>query len=117
LVPETKVEFIGVTKPVEDNIRGGTFIVEGSFEYRRKFNPDFGFTIFTDYGNTWNGYKEFRFNDIAVAVGVGVRYYSPFAPFRIDFGWKLWDPQNQVTLFKRAFWHAFEFHFGIGEAF
>jgi outer membrane protein insertion porin family len=117
LVPETSVSFIGVTNPSEDNIRGGTFILEGSFEYRRKFNPDFGNALFLDYGNTWNGYTDFQFKQIAVAVGFGFRYYSPFAPFRIDFGWKLWDPQNQITLFKRAFWQAFEFHFGIGEAF
>jgi outer membrane protein assembly factor BamA len=117
LVPENRISFIGVTNPAEDNIRGGTFILEGSLEYRRKFNPDFGYAIFIDYGNTWNGYTEFQFKRIAVATGFGVRYYSPFAPFRIDFGWKFWDPQNDITLFKRAFWQAFEFHFGIGEAF
>jgi outer membrane protein insertion porin family len=117
LVPENRISFIGVTDPNEDNIRGGTFILEGSFEYRRKFNPDFGYALFLDYGNTWNGYTNFQFKQIAVAVGLGVRYYSPFAPFRIDFGWKLWDPQNEITLFERAFWQAFEFHFGIGEAF
>jgi outer membrane protein insertion porin family len=117
LVPESRISFIGVTDPNEDNIRGGTFILEGSFEYRRKFNPDFGYALFLDYGNTWNGYTNFQFKQIAVAVGFGVRYYSPFAPFRIDFGWKLWDPQNEITLFERAFWQAFEFHFGIGEAF
>jgi len=117
LVPETSVSFIGVTNPEEDNIRGGTFIIEGSFEYRRKFNPDFGFALFLDYGNTWNGYQKIQIDKIALAIGTGLRYYSPFAPFRIDFGWKLWDPQNQITLFDRAFWQAFEFHFGIGEAF
>jgi outer membrane protein insertion porin family len=117
LVPENRISFIGVTNPAEDNIRGGTFILEGSFEYRRKFHPDFGNVLFLDYGNTWNGYTEFQFIQIAVAVGFGIRYYSPFAPFRIDFGWKLWDPQNKITLFERPFWQAFEFHFGIGEAF
>ncbi|MGB5849474.1 MAG: BamA/TamA family outer membrane protein [Ignavibacteriaceae bacterium] len=117
LVPENRIPFIGVTNPAEDNIRGGTFILEGSFEFRRKFNPDFGYALFLDYGNTWNGYKGIQLDQIALAIGFGLRYYSPFAPFRIDFGWKLWDPQNQISLFERAFWQAFEFHFGIGEAF
>ncbi|UCH66272.1 MAG: BamA/TamA family outer membrane protein [Ignavibacterium sp.] len=117
LVPEVTVEFKGVTRTFEDNIRGGTFIIEGSFEYRRKFAPTWGYTLFLDYGNTWNGYKEVQLDQIAVAIGLGTRYYSPFAPFRIDFGWKLWDPQNQVSLFDRPFWGALEFHFGIGEAF
>jgi outer membrane protein insertion porin family len=117
LVPQNQVTFKGVTNPVQENIRGGTFIVEGSIEYRRKFAPDYGAAIFIDYGNTWNGYKEFQFKQIAVAFGFGVRYYSPFAPFRIDFGTKLWDPINEITLFKRQFWEALEIHFGIGEAF
>ena len=117
LVPEKRISFIGVTNPAEDNIRGGTFILEGSFEFRRKFNPDFGYALFLDYGNTWNGYQGIQLDQIALAIGFGLRYYSPFAPFRIDFGWKLWDPQNQISLFERAFWQAFEFHFGIGEAF
>jgi len=117
LVPGDQIQFIGVTQPVNDNIRGGTFIIEGSFEHRRKFAPEYGFAVFLDYGNTWNGYKEFQFKQFAVAVGWGIRVYSPFAPFRIDFGWKLWDPEKQVTLFKRSFLKSFEFHFGIGEAF
>jgi outer membrane protein insertion porin family len=117
LVPKNRVEFIGVTQPVNDNIRGGTFIIEGSFEHRRKFEPEYGLAVFLDYGNTWNGYKEFQIKQIAVAIGWGLRYYSPFAPFRIDFGWKLWDPDKEVTLFKRNFWNSIEFHFGIGEAF
>ena len=117
LVPENTINFIGLVKPVENNIRGGTFLFEGSFEERRKFNTDFGYAIFLDYGNTWNSYTEFKLKEIAVAVGFGLRYYSPFAPFRIDFGWKFWDPFEEKTLFKRAFWKSFEFHFGLGEAF
>ena len=117
LVPEDQINFIGVPNPVEDNIRGGTFIIEGSFEYRRKFEQDFGYALFVDYGNTWNGYTELQFKQVAVATGFGFRYYSPFAPFRIDFGWKLWDPQSEIWLTQRAFWQSFEFHFGIGEAF
>ncbi len=117
LVPKNKITFRGVTNPVEDNIRGGTFILEGAIEYRRKFAPEYGFAAFIDYGNTWNGFTEFQFKEIAVAVGLGLRYYSPFAPFRIDFGWKVWDPINEITIADRPFWKAIEIHFGIGEAF
>jgi len=117
LVPVERVNSIDDLNPATENIRGGTFLIEGSIEYRRKFDQDFGFNFFIDYGNTWNGYTDFQFNEIAVASGFGLRYYSPFAPFRIDFGWKVWDPQDKKTLLDRAFWQAFEFHFGIGEAF
>ena len=118
LLPSDPILYIGDPGLSNDlRIRGGTFLIEGSFEYRRKFDPSWGYTLFLDYGNTWNGYKGIQFNQIAVAIGFGTRYYSPFAPFRIDFGWKLWDPQSQVSLFDRPFWGALEFHFGIGEAF
>ncbi|MCH9028537.1 MAG: BamA/TamA family outer membrane protein [Bacteroidetes bacterium] len=117
LIPLERINSIDDLNPAVENIRGGTFLIEGSIEYRRKFDEVFGFNFFIDYGNTWNGYTDFQFNEIAVASGFGLRYYSPFAPFRIDFGWKVWDPQEKITLLDRAFWQAFEFHFGIGEAF
>ncbi|MCL4280275.1 MAG: BamA/TamA family outer membrane protein, partial [Ignavibacteriaceae bacterium] len=58
-------------------IRGGNILLEGSFEYRRKFEKDYGFVFFTDYGNTWNDIKGIRIDQIAVAIGTGARYYSP----------------------------------------
>lgn len=99
------------------NVKGGTFLLEGSFEFRFRFLQSFGFALFTDYGNTWLGYKDFRFDEVAVAAGTGLRYYSSFAPFRLDFAFKLYDPKDKEYIFKKNFWDNFEFHFGIGEAF
>ena len=98
-------------------IRGGIFLLEGSFEYRRKFEEQFGFALFADYGNTWNNLNEVRFDEIAVAVGTGLRYYSPIAPFRIDFGFKFYDPTDNKFIFDKAVFKTLVFHFGIGEAF
>ncbi|MBT8377819.1 MAG: BamA/TamA family outer membrane protein [Ignavibacteria bacterium] len=98
-------------------IRGGIFLLEGSFEYRRKFEEQFGFALFADYGNTWNNLNEVRFDEIAVAVGTGLRYYSPIAPFRIDFGFKFYDPADKKFIFDKAVFKTLVFHFGIGEAF
>ena len=98
-------------------IRGGIFLLEGSFEYRRKFEDQFGFVFFTDYGNTWNDLNDVRFDGIAVAVGTGLRYYSPIAPFRIDFGFKFYDPADKKFIFEKAVFKNMVFHFGIGEAF
>jgi len=92
-------------------------LIEGSFEYRRKFEKDYGFAFFVDYGNTWNGYKGVRWNEIAVAIGTGIRYYSPIAPFRLDFGFKLYDPDDKKFIFEKSFWKTMQIHFGIGEAF
>lgn len=98
-------------------IRGGNVLLEGSFEYRRKFEEDLGFVVFTDYGNTWNEFNDIRVDQIAVAVGTGLRYYSPIAPFRIDFGFKFYDPNDMKFIFDKQFFDTIVIHFGIGEAF
>lgn len=99
------------------NVKGGTFLLEGSLETRLRFLQNFGMAFFTDYGNTWLGYKNFRLDEVAVAAGTGIRYYSSFAPFRLDFAFKLYDPADKKYIFGKNFWDNFEFHFGIGEAF
>ncbi len=99
------------------NVKGGTFLLEGSFEYRYRFINDFGIALFTDYGNTWLGYKSVTWDGFAVAAGWGFRYYSSIAPFRLDFGFKFYNPADKSFIFKKDFWHNLEIHFGIGEAF
>ncbi len=59
------------------------------------------------------------FND-----GVGFRYETYFGPFRIDYGFRLYDPKEprgRQTIFKRQFigetLSGGVIHFGIGHAF
>ena len=102
------------------NVKGGTFLVEGSFEYRYHFLPSFGVVLFYDYGNTWISYKPFRFDELAQAVGPGFRYYTQIAPFRVDFGFKFYDPIVKKYIWNnwnKHFFENLEIHFGIGEAF
>ena len=99
------------------NVKGGTFLLEGTFEYRYRFLQSFGLVSFFDYGNTWLSYKDFNLNELALAAGLGFRYYTQVAPFRIDFGFKLYDPWDKTYIFRKKFWDNLEFHFGIGEAF
>lgn len=97
---------------------GGFFLLEGSIETRNRIIGNFGSVIFLDYGNTWNDYKKSRLNEIAVAGGFGLRYYSDFAPIRLDFGLKLFDPKDKRNIFtKKFFKDLLQFHIGIGEAF
>ncbi|MGA9292252.1 MAG: BamA/TamA family outer membrane protein [Ignavibacteriaceae bacterium] len=102
------------------NVKGGTFLIEGSFEYRYRFLSNFGVVLFYDYGNTWIGYKPFRYDELAQAIGPGFRYYTQIAPFRIDFGFKFYDPIAKKYIWNnwnKHFFQNLEVHFGIGEAF
>jgi outer membrane protein insertion porin family len=119
IAPEDTVEYYGLllNSSSGNSFLGGTFLLEGSFEYRIRFLRDFGLTFFSDYGSVFNGYQKFRFDKFAVAAGFGLRYFSSIAPFRFDFGWKFYDPKDKGLLFNKAFFKQLEFHFGIGEAF
>ncbi len=97
--------------------QGGKLILEGSIEFRKRFLNYFGAVLFADYGNTFKSLDEIATKNIAVAAGFGFRYYSIVAPFRIDFGFKFYNPVDKKFIFDKKFWQNFEFHFGIGEAF
>ena len=96
---------------------GGFFTIEGSIETRNRLIGKVGSALFIDFGNTWNSYKNFQWNTVAIAAGFGLRYYSDFVPFRVDFGFKVYDPQNRKSFLKKSFFDIMQFHLGIGEAF
>ncbi|MBZ0201016.1 MAG: BamA/TamA family outer membrane protein [Ignavibacteriaceae bacterium] len=98
--------------------KGGTFLLEGSLEWRLRFLKNLGTVLFGDYGNTWLGYKKFRYDELALTLGIGFRYYSPVAPFRLDFGTKFYDPFYKKYIWNLgSFWKNIDFQFGIGESF
>lgn len=97
---------------------GGFFTMEGSFETRNRLLSNIGSAVFLDFGNTWINYTDVQLKNIAVAAGFGFRYYSSVVPIRLDFGFKVYDPNDPKSFFKKRFWaETFTFHFGIGEAF
>ncbi len=115
---------------LENTVDGGNFLAEGSFEIRQKLFPNAqnltkniiaGF--FLDYGNVWEDQQNFRFDQIALAIGFGLRYDLVIGPVRFDFGFKLYDPRSadgEKWLFDNPgiiFTDKFAFHFAIGEAF
>jgi outer membrane protein insertion porin family len=114
LVPQNATTVYGINGV---NIKGGTFLLEGSFEWRFKSVQSFGTAMFIDYGDTWIGYSKFRYDEVALSPGFGFRYYTSVAPFRLDFAFKLYNPDDKIWVFKKNFWDNIIFHFGIGEAF
>lgn len=79
---------------------------------------------FLDVGNVWGEISDFRLNSLAVATGIGIRYETPFGPFRLDWGIRVYDPAapagRQWIIQRRLIGDTFAegvFHFGIGHAF
>ncbi len=111
---------------------GGDLLLEGSVELR--LNPlqalhdgvldKFWLVEFVDVGNLWPSPGDFKLRDVAIAAGIGIRYDTFFGPFRIDWGFRVYDPgepdgRNWITQ-KKLFGQTFKegvFHFGIGHAF
>jgi outer membrane protein insertion porin family len=50
--------------------------------------------VFYDTGNTWNG--RYHLNDLRQTCGVGIRWYSPIGPLRLEYGFVL-DPQEKYN--------------------
>ncbi|MBI5215963.1 MAG: BamA/TamA family outer membrane protein [Ignavibacteriae bacterium] len=114
---------------------GGNFIFEGNLELRINHFRGFGKALwfdldnvwgvyYLDVGNVWSDLKDFTLKDLAVAAGIGFRYETLFGPFRIDYGFRVYDPKEPAghqTIFQKRFWgDVFSngvLHFGIGHAF
>ncbi len=99
-------------------IPGGFLLFEGSVESRNRLTGLLGSAVFIDFGNTWDNFNNFRLDEVAVAAGFGLRFYFEFAPIRIDFGFRIYDPHDRRNFFsKKTMQETFEFQLGIGEAF
>ena len=129
---------------IQDYI-GSTSLIEGSIEWRYKLVPpgnrstfqqilqDFGVAFFIDFGNAyqWFFYQDEKgysyspklldyLKGIALAGGLGFRYDTPVGVIRLDFGWKLYDPNSQIDpeLFPATSkLRDFQFHIGLGNPF
>jgi outer membrane protein insertion porin family len=111
---------------------GGNLLLEGSVELRTALLQSlhdgvfdkFWVVQFIDVGNLWPEARDFRFQEIAIDVGFGLRYDTFFGPFRIDWGFRIYNPMEPVgqrwitqrKLFPQTFKEGV-FHFGIGQAF
>lgn len=63
--------------------RGGVFLFESSLEVRHDLTAKWGMAAFVDAGAVGSS-GPIDFHDLAVGVGLGVRYNLGFAPIRVD---------------------------------
>jgi outer membrane protein assembly factor BamA len=66
---------------------GGTAVLEGNFEVRFPLGGDLlRGAAFIDFGQLWGG-EAMRLRDVVWTPGVGLRYFSPVGPIRVDLGY------------------------------
>ncbi|SDB40392.1 autotransporter secretion outer membrane protein TamA [Desulfonatronum thiosulfatophilum] len=93
---------------LDGTIIGGRSMVETSMELRLRLKNNFGLVAFLDGGQVFSE-SELRFNeDFMWGAGLGARYYTDFAPIRLDVGF----PLN-----RRDRDDAFQVYVSIGQAF
>ena len=67
-------------------LTGGRIMMLGNLEYRRALFWKFGYTIFIDAGNIWYSTKDVKGKDIKLASGLGIQFFTPVGPLRLDYG-------------------------------
>jgi outer membrane protein insertion porin family len=68
---------------------GGKIMLLGNIEYRRALFWKFGYTVFIDGGDIWFSTKHMNFEDIKVTSGIGIQFFTPVGPLRVDYGRQL----------------------------
>ena len=81
------------------NSIGGRFLTVLSAEYEQALFDNWGVAAFVDMGNAYN----FNHIEINTGVGLGLRWYSPIGPVRVDFALPLNDSDS-----------SFQIHFAAG---
>ncbi len=113
---------------LNNTYEGGNFLLESSIELRKKMFPEakdfaknISTAIFLDFGNVWEKSKDFRWDEIALSAGVGLRYDLAVGPVRLDIGYIIYDPSapedNRWYFDDFHFINHFAVHFAIGQAF
>jgi len=76
--------------PLEDNDpNGGRSVLEFSLETRFRVTSNWGGVVFVDGGNVYDAqYPRFD-KGVRLATGIGARYYTSFAPIRLDIAFPI----------------------------
>lgn len=78
---------------------GGKSIIEANVEARYNLFWRLSVVGFVDAGNVWTSSFSYRFNELAYAVGTGVRIETPIGPVRFDVGFPVWNEKKSPQFF------------------
>jgi len=87
---------------------GGTSEVLFSTELLIPVFPRFRFALFFDAGNAYGFGTDFDPTDLRLGAGVGLRFFSPLGPLRLDVGYNLDREPGEK---------AYQIHFSVGSSF
>jgi len=69
--------------------KGGTRLLEGSVEFRFPVSGRlWEGASFLDFGQVWDENETFALNDLDFTPGLGIRYFSPIGPIRVDLAYR-----------------------------
>ena len=88
---------------------GGLSLVEFSNELRVKIIKSFGVAAFIDGGRAFSGETPTLEDDLFWGAGVGLRYYTPVGPLRLDVGVPL-NPRQGIDA-------GYHIYISLGQAF
>lgn len=113
-IPATKLFFMGGNDTVrgfdEDaiNSSGGTTSIIYNAELQYRVFGDFKIAGFFDAGSLTERFSDISRNTIRRSAGVGVRYFTPVGPIRLDYGFVLdKKPGEKGQRFHFSFGHFF----------
>lgn len=88
---------------------GGKSLFETSVETRVRMTEQIGMAFFLDGGNAFDGITPSSEEDLFWGAGVGLRYFTPIGPFRLDIAVPL-DRRDGVD-------DAFQIYVSLGQSF
>ena len=101
----------GAVESFASRATGGTRVLEGNVEIRFALASDFEGVTFADFGQVWGADQGIGYEDLEITPGVGIRWFSPVGPIRVDLGYNFgrteqlsvvttqiapWDGERQV---------------------
>jgi translocation and assembly module TamA len=102
---------VGPIFPGTSNPSGGTAITAASLELRQRFGAAWGAAAFMDAGQVSAKLKVVP-DQLQVGAGVGLRYYTPIGPIRLDIALPINPRSGEGNL-----QGSFQVYIGLGQAF